>query len=109
VDTKTEQVAPKPKAVDAEPEYIEVKTEHGEDADCVQRVHKAATLCQKAFKQAKHESVYEMKESRQHDEGKQACDVKPAKQCETKFLCRTTKQQCLLEFRSRASSNPRLL
>jgi hypothetical protein len=83
VDTMPEQVEPKPKAVDTDPEYVEMKTEHGEDVDCIQLVHKEATLGQKAIKQAKYESVHEMKESRQNHEGKQACDVEPAKQCET--------------------------
>jgi hypothetical protein len=90
VDTKTEHNATTTMAVDTTTKHVETITEqgdtttqHGEDADCIQLVYKEATLCQKVLKQDKHESVHEMKETRQHDEGKQACNIERAEQCET--------------------------
>jgi hypothetical protein len=82
-DTKPEQVETKPEHVETKGEQVDTTTEHREDADCVQLVHKEATLCLEALKQAKYESVHEMNETRQHDEGKQECDVELAEQCET--------------------------
>jgi hypothetical protein len=90
VKTKTEQVETKPEQVDTTTEQAgtatqqaDTTTQHGEDEDCVQLVHKEATLQQEALKQVNLKSVHEIKESRQHGEGKQACDVEPAERCET--------------------------
>jgi hypothetical protein len=83
VETKTEQVETKIEQVEAKPEHIETKNEHGEDANCIQVVHNEATFCQKALKHDELESVREMNESRQHNEGKGEGDVELAKQCET--------------------------
>jgi hypothetical protein len=81
IETKTEEVETKTKAVESKTERVDKTAEHRENADCVQLVHKEATLCQKALRQDKHESVYEMKERQHHHEGKQACDA--VEQCET--------------------------